>query len=351
MSSKLTRRSAVLTGLAALVAPPMLSNCGGGGSGGGDQGGSPSASGSLWYEEAGELFVVPDSGAGTPRSVNKVAVQRDTLFDFQVSRQSPRYIQVGTVGAGSDVSAICYCHEHADNSTYCFINVVGYVSLARVSPTGNYVAMLRSPEVVNARYDTSPEIIVGLTIVDISNVNSIRDIRSAFRSGDDSIRSFSWLGGDEFVYITVGGSIVRGSAAGGATADRVLGVIDARGLEIGEADVSPDGARVLVRLFDGDGRTSGNWDIYLYETSGTFVGQVTDTGSSYAPLWSPDGTYLMFKDGSPLGCGVEQGPSCCSAHLAVASSRMLTLPSAQLLDSNKLPCIYETFWSSQTGTT
>jgi dipeptidyl aminopeptidase/acylaminoacyl peptidase len=278
--------------------------------------------------------------------------RRSTLLGISVLVASP--VLKGCGGGGPSTSASASTTTGPNSGTG---GIDSTTSPSTVSPSGNYVAMLRSPNVSAARYHDGPRAdnIIGLTIVDIADVNNIRDLRSAYSNGLESVRSFSWLNQDEFIYTTLGGKSVTGRATAGAEGDRVLGTIDRQGLKIGDIDVSPDGSQMLVKLFDQDGESQGKWDIYLFRTNGQAIGQMTATSHGFAPLWSPGGDHFMFKDGSAIGCqgdctGAPGYPSVtCSSHFAPSTSRMLTLPAAGQFDPRRIPCGLNVFWSSQSA--
>jgi hypothetical protein len=369
MSFVVTRRTAIARGLALASTSSLLVACGGGGDdtgggdpggggGGGGSGGSGTLSGALWYHDSaeGNLYVV-DAGTAAPRVATKSADEANTLFEFQVSRKGPRYLNLGHVGSGSSASTRAYCLNHADHSSYCFINVVSYVSTALVSPSGNYVAMLRSPELFNALYGSDP--IVGITMVEIGDPSNIRDNRSDFASGNDAVLSFRWIddsSSDDFIYITVGGSIVRGSAAAGAAGDEVMGTIDKQGLvmtsnefqdnSLDVMDISPDGTQMVLTLINGELVPAADnwWDLFVYDMTGKQVGRLTETKSAYGPLWSPDGRDIFFKDGHPTVNNTFGKTN--SPHVAAASSRSLPLDSATSLDTAKVPTGWDVFWSA-----
>jgi serine/threonine-protein kinase len=57
-------------------------------------------------------------------------------------------------------------------------------------------------------------------------------------------------------------------------------------------DLSPDGARVAVEVVDPQGRTQ---DIWIVEVTRGVASRVTlDPGNDVYPVWSPDGTEIMF---------------------------------------------------------
>jgi Tol biopolymer transport system component len=306
-------------------------------------------SGSIWYEKDGKIVKVSNGGQATPAPVADVRLPDNRISSYfpRISRKSPRYLQLGNyVVTSSQEGSLLQVYDHASNQPYCFVNVSGFTSLAYVSPSGNYLGMRRSPEVQNDRFGSDANSIAGLTIVDISNPNDIRAVRTEYLRDGDAVVHFAWLEGDRFLYIDKRGTIVTGSAGTDSTSDRVVGPLDARGMVGREFDVHPDGATMLIRMLSAD----GSYDIYLYGTNGQALARMTSTGQSYAPLWSPDGNHFMFKWGSSAGCapvgGCAGGGTTCSGFYAPASARSLGYSDAAQFDVLKVNCLNELYWSS-----
>lgn len=374
MRTLFTRRSAVL-GLGAVASFGLMKGCGGGGGGeepqppaaGGSSGGGGSGSttlpGAFWYSRSGILYKVV-GGVADPVEVNRSPENSSGYWSFAVARNGPRYLQVGNFGVGSPSNAVINCFDHATNQAYCYVNVPGYVAHAQMSPSGRYIGVLRSSELAYASYNASvPDYcVVEFMIVDVSDVNNIRVVRSDLRKGAAAVYSFQWFGDDNFVYMTWGGAIngdamVSGTVAGGTQGDKRLGAIDKQGMKGVNSykhdrlagttfEVHPEGTSMLLSLFSDDGSLAlGTWDVYLYDTSGRPIDRMTGTGVGYQPLWSPDGKYFFFQNGY-RACGDPGcGPSC-SVHYATADKRMATPETVNTLDRTKLNCDYGFYWSA-----
>jgi hypothetical protein len=341
MPTGINRRS-VAFGLGTVGALAAFKGCGGGGSSaGGDGGGSGSLSGSIWYGGRDGVLMVPGGGTGAQKLV--VPYIQDTAKP-QISRKSPRYLQLANSIRGS--GALLQVYDHGSNQPYCYINVPGYVVEAFVSPSGNFIAMTRSPDLVNVpsggdRFGI--EDIVGLNIADISDPNNPTLIRSELQRGPSTALRFAWLDGDQFLYMTNDLSMVLGSAAAGIQGDRKVGTLSAPGSVVNFFDVHPDGSTMLVTLTR---QTDGSFDNYLYKMSGELIDKMTDTGKGTVPLWSPDGKYFMFAYGQVGTCTGSCPVAICETHYAPSSGRNVTRSAAPQLDSAIVPCAIQRFWSS-----
>lgn len=220
----------------------------------------------------------------------------------------------------------------------------------RLGPSGKYVVAFRSPEFSYSVFNLgSVFTIKDLMIIDISDVNNIRDIRNTRTEGASAIYCFQWLADNRFVYMTwgngnFGDSMFSGSATAGSAGDQLLGRIDKQGSRISAFDVHPDETSMLVSMFSDDGKTLGVWDIYLYKLNGEPIDRVTAINEGYDGLWSTDASHVFFKRGSYAGCA---GPGCvttCSSHSAPSNLRSITLSMAQELDFDKVPCVRNIVW-------
>jgi hypothetical protein len=368
MVTSITRRSAVSIlgaglGLGAIVGSSGLSACGGGGatdgaappSGGGNGGGGTSGlAGSFWYDQLDKLYVCA-GGTQEPTPVNQYLGQGEIASHFAVERTGPRYLQRShfSGATASDWTAVLNVYEHASNQAYCFVNLAGYVAAAAVSPSGKYVAAFRSPQLSDSTFqEGSTHTIVDLIIIDISDVNNIRDIRSTRTEGRSAVYGFQWLADDRFVYMTwgdgnFGDSMFSGSVATGTQGDRLLGPVDKQGLRVRSFSVHPDESSMLVSMFSDDGVALGVWDVYLYQLNGQRIDRITAFDQGYSGAWSPDGRHIFFKAGSEsrINCNPALGcPETCSSHYVSSGARSIRLADAQTLELGKVPCYSNIMW-------
>lgn len=369
MRTMITRRSAVSVlgaglGLGTIVGSSGLSGCGGGGSS--DGGAPPSGggnapptggglAGSMWYQSPDGKLNVSAGGVQSPVVVNQTVQREGSYPQFEVSRFGPRYLQHWHVsgGSSSESTAVIHVHEHATHATYCFVNIPGWVPVAAASPSGKYVVALRSPEFALSGFNLgSTRVVVDLMIIDISDVNNIRDIRSTRTEGRSAVYGFHWLADDRFVYMTwgdgnFGDSMYEGSVAAGSQGDRLLGTVDKQGLRIRSFNVHPDESAMLLSMFSEDGVALGVWDVYLYQLNGQRIDRITAFDQGYAGTWSPDGGHMFFKAGSESRGNCSPGPGCpdtCSSHSVSSSARSIRLADAQTLGLDKVPCYSGIMW-------
>jgi hypothetical protein len=354
MHTKISRRTAIL-GLGSAAALAALKGCGGGGGGGssspspgggGGDGNTSSMAGSIWYSDIDgkKLVKVGNGGLGTPTPVADIRPGdgRVSTFYPRISRKSPRYLQLGSYGVVENTRMLMQVYDHANHQPYCFVDVAGWSSFAYVSPSGNYIGMRLSPELVNDNFDPDATSIAGLLIVDISNPNTPRVVRDEYLNDGSAMMQFAWLDGDRFLYLNKNRIIVTGSAATGSASDQIVGPLDTQGLVSREFDVHPDGAKMLVTLAAKDGES---YDVYLYDTTGKPIDRMTSTVKGYSPVWSPDGNHFMFKWGSSIGTDFPRA-STCTGFYASASARNLGYADATQYDIFKVSCLNELYWSS-----
>jgi hypothetical protein len=356
MRPKITRRSALI-GFGALASVPAVKGCGGGGDGSSSDNrvstnppSTPSASalpGSIWYVDSinRRLLKVNNGGLGEPVAVrdSRGPDARVDSWSPRISRRSPRYILFGLYGATSDTRTVVQIYDHATNQPYCYVDAEGYSDSSLVSPSGNFVGMRRSPELVNDSMRPNATSIAGLTIVDISNPNDIRAVRSDYLSGRDAVAQFRWLDDDRFLYVTKDLRIVTGAADSPPSSDRVIGSLNLQGLGGGGGiDLHPDGTTMLLQLV-----TAGdeNGDIYLYKVTGEPIDRVTSSGQGKDATWSPDGSSFMFKYGGQ-GCTFPINCSACTSFYAPAAVRNLAYGDAKQFDQGKVPCTQTLYWSA-----
>jgi WD40-like Beta Propeller Repeat len=329
----------------------MSSNgCGGGGSEAPaptpEPGGTPAPSGSgpggyIWYERSGDLFKV-QGATGEPQRVNWLKPDGvGGTRAFRVSANSSRYLQKSNYGSGSGSACMIFYFDAATHTQQGFVDMNGYVGDVRVSPSGNYIAMVRSPEYINTLNLATSENIAGLTVVDISDTSNPRAIRSAFDRDAAAVIQFAWHGNDQYVYMTLDGILYGGTAAGGQPGERRLGRFASDTLIKGEFSLHPSGTSFLIKGV----KASDNYDIYLCGIDGAIQRQMTAVGRGYEPLWSPDGSWFMFKVGSDIGCSDPGCGSTCSAYYAPATVSNLVEANAFKFDGLKVPCLVDHYWS------
>ncbi len=320
--------------------------------GGGGSPTPPSAGGlggSIWFTDTKDNLVKVDGGGlGNPLAVSKVRAADSAVTYYYpiISRNSPRYLQLGGYGVGEGSITRLQVYNHSDHQSYYWVDIVGYADNALVSPSGNYIALLRSPELVKTPGYAGFDTVVSLVVVDIANPNNPHVVRDEYLTGNAAVVDFAWLANDQLLYMTYGNTIVTGSAVSSA-GDRVLGHLDIPVDKVGgNFDLHPDGTSMLVTLTEVDAGQDGlhNRDIYLYSTTGQLLGQMTATGYSNSPLWSPDGSYFWFRYG---GTNADILPylSPCDGLYASASSRNVTYAQALRYDQ-KFPCTADVFWSA-----
>jgi serine/threonine-protein kinase len=64
----------------------------------------------------------------------------------------------------------------------------------------------------------------------------------------------------------------------------------------GRPSVSPQGDRIAVEVYDSSGS-----DIYVYDPRRNNMSHLTFGGSNVAPLWTPDGRYIVFQNAGGMG--------------------------------------------------
>jgi hypothetical protein len=339
MRKGLNRRSAML-GMGAAAALASFKGCGGGGSPAAGVTESAGLPGSIWYVSGDSVVKVP-GGVGQRQFVAKTITGNTSRP--QISRLSPRYLQT----VYSDDISLLQCYDHSSNQPYCFLRVPGFVGRALVSPSGNFIAMQRSPTLANAAIAGAAqgvEYIIGLNIADISDPNAPKLIRGEFNSGLSSVFDFDWIGDiDRLMYVTLERGIFSASATAGTAGDERIGRLNDQGKLLSRLDVHPDGSLILVTLAEGD--RSG--DIYLYKSSGELLDKVTDTGQGGDPIWSPDAKHFMFTYGYTGICDDPCSFATCETYFAPSDARNVTQSTARLLDRTIVPCVgIERFWSS-----
>jgi hypothetical protein len=351
-ASEYVNRRSVVLGLGALTALTAFKGCSGGGSGSSDGGGGGASSGltgSFWYQATNNndnfIIKVPGGGTGTPVAVGK-ALNNAPLARLQISRNSPRYLQ--SLYYSLDENVLLQAYDHGSNQPYCYMTVPGYVGGANVSPSGNFIGMLRSPSLVNAAVDGSApgvENIIGMNIADISNPNTPRLIRSEFSRGPSCVIDFAWLDNDQFLYMTLDGTLATGSATAGSQGDTRIGKLNDQGMLKGGMDVHPDGTTMAVTLVSRNDSLA--YDTYLYKVTGELIDRLTATGQGSSFQWSPDGKYFAFAHGDTGSCGgsVNCGDICSSLY-APSNARSVTRSSAQAFDKLIVPCTGARAWSS-----
>lgn len=260
---------------------------------------------------------------------------------FRVSANSTRYLQKSNYGSGSSSACMIFYFDAAMHTQQGFVDMNGYVGDARVSPSGNYIAMVRSPEYINTLNLATSENIAGLTVVDISDSRNPRAIRSAFDRDAAAVIQFAWHGDDQYVYMTLDGTLYAGTAAGGQASDRQIGRFSSSTLIKGEFSLHPSGTSFLIQA----AKAPDNYDIYLCGIDGRIQRQMTAVGRGYDPLWSPDGSWFMFKVASDIGCSDPGCTSTCSAYYAPATASNLVEADAIGLDSLTVPCLGDHYWS------
>jgi hypothetical protein len=349
LRSRWTRRSALI-GVGSLAAIPIIKGCGGGsdsgsGSGSSDSGrgggglGSGSTAGSIWYKQDRDLMKVPNGGTGTPTKVASILPDDGIVSSYypSISRRSTRYAQVGFHGPDGNATMI-RIFDHATHQPYGFVDMRGLCTPA-LSPSGRYIGMDRSPDIVNVND------FAGFTIVDVADINNVTSLREAMPGGDDYLLGFDWLDGDRFIYMTRNGMIFTGAAGTPSSADQTLGQLDALGRRAGGFAVHPDGKTMLVIL--SAPRDVLQSDIYLYSvTGGAPIARMTSMDACHTPQWSPDGSYFMFtfgSSGAPFCSGCASG---CTQFLAPVSGRELKFGDAQQFDAFKVNCVLGNYWSS-----
>ena len=117
----------------------------------------------------------------------------------------------------------------------------------------------------------------------------------------DDVR-FSGQTGAGDVTVSAGGTLVYRAGVGGTVSTSTrLEWIDANGkrspLTVAPGSytqfrLSPDGTRVAITITEG-GRT----DIWVHDSQRNVRNKLTFTGTASAPMWSPDGRYVVFSDG------------------------------------------------------
>jgi Tol biopolymer transport system component len=351
MSTRISRRTLLLS--AAGLSVIGAKGCGGGsGTGGSDPAGGGSEpptgtglTGYVWYQgvSSGALFKV-ERGVSEPQRVNSLKDDaRDSIRAFRVSTNSPRYLQMGNYGSGSQSGCMILYFDASTHTQQGFVDMNGYVVDARVSPSGRYIAMVRSPEYINTLNQADSVNIAGLTMVDISDRSKPTAIRTAFGRDSGTTTQFAWYGDDQYVYITLDGTLFGGTAAGGQTGERRMGQFSPSTLSGGEFSLHPSGKSFLIN----GAKASDNTDIYLCGIDGSIQRQMTAIRLGHAPLWSPDGSMFMFKWGqADVVCSDSGSRGCCDLYYAPSSVTSVTESQATKFDYLKVQCNVDHFWTA-----
>jgi hypothetical protein len=298
-------------------------------------------SGCFWYERSGDLYRVK-SGDGKPQRVNWLRRRNRGVSSFRVSANGRHYLQMSNYDDASGRACELLYFDAETNEQRGFLDMNGYVVDARVSPSGKYIAMVRSPDYMNTLNLHQSKNIAGLTVVDVSDKKQPRTIRSTFDRNGASAIQFQWHGNDEYVYMTLDGSLYGGPGARGQAGERRLGRFLSSTMIKGEFSLHPNATTFLMK-----GRKGPNdYDIYLCGIDGRVQRQMTSVGRAYDPLWSPDGSLFMFKGGSNIGCSDPGCGGTCVAYFASASASYATEKSATLLDGLLVPCSRQFFWTA-----
>ena len=346
-SPNVRRRSMVL-GFGTVAVFAGFKGCGGSGSpdgGGGSSGGGASSglTGSFWYRSGDNIVKVSGGGTSAPQ-VMVPALLGAPGARPQISRKGPRYLQA--LYSGDDT--LLQVYDHGNNQPYCYITVPGYVGGALVSPSGNFIAMQRSPDIVNAALDGAAqgiENIIGLNVADVSDPNSPRLIRSEYSRGPSCVINFAWLDNDQFLYMALDGGMFTGSATAGAQGDKKIGQLNDQGLKKGGFDVHPDGTTMAVCLISVTDESV--FDNHLYKVNGELVARLTATGQGSTPNWSPDGKYFSFTHGYTGNCEAEPGCiAACESFFVSSGARNVTRADAQPFDRSLVPCVGGRAWSA-----
>jgi hypothetical protein len=304
-------------------------------------------SGAIWYANGDGNLVKVAGGSSAPVVVKPLGTYRDVdSVATRVPRRGPRYLEWGRYrdDYGYDF-ALVQVFDHADNRAYGYHNVEGWVLTSAMSPSGRFVGVLRCPEYYNSLFRADTTNIAGLVVVDITDANNQRVTRDEYGHDGRAIDQFCWYGDDQYLYMTLDGTIVRGSAALGVAGEQVIGTFDNQGLLKSSFDVHPDGQTFLMAL----GGSRDARDIHLYRATGQPIARLTATGRAYAPQWSPDGNQFLWKDNGAQLCAVdacEGWGEACAAYVAPATTREASVLDAHKFEFAKVPCTALLSWSA-----
>jgi hypothetical protein len=298
--------------------------------------------GCFWYQRSGDLYRVRN-GIGRPQRVNSIKCRSRSDPSFRVSTNGRHYLQISNHGDGNRSACMLLYFDAVTHEQRGFVDMNGYVVDARVSPSGKYIAMVRSPDYMNTLNLSTSKNIAGLTVVDIGDSKNPRAIRSTFDRDAAATIQFAWYGDDRYVYMTLNGGLYGGTAAGGQDGERRLGRFASSSLIKGEFSLHPGGDSFLMK----GRRGPDDYDVYLCGTDGRIQRQMTAVGMGYAPQWSPDGSMFMFKRGTAglrcvgSDCSICEGPYC-----APSSASNVIRENAARLETLSAACQQDIFWTA-----
>jgi serine/threonine protein kinase/Tol biopolymer transport system component len=95
---------------------------------------------------------------------------------------------------------------------------------------------------------------------------------------------------DMVLYREIGGGVTKNYVWFNRTGEAVARFAESANIDLGHASLAPDGHRVAMALAAG-----GNSDLWVLDTTrGTSERFTTDPGNDIFPVWSPDGSQIVF---------------------------------------------------------